>query len=158
MGAAEARTAGMSVSPAGPAAGRVVTARRAEQVPPREPGEVPDAPTARNEVLLVGRVSGVPEARELPSGDCLVSFRLVVDRPAGARRPPDGVRATTVDTLDCTAWTPGLRRSARGLAAGDVVEVTGALRRRFWRAAGGAASRTEVEVAQVRRLGRPARS
>ena len=148
----------MSASPAGRAAGRVVTARRAEQVPPREPGEVPDAPTARNEVLLVGRVSGVPEARELPSGDCLVSFRLVVDRPAGARRPPDGVRATTVDTLDCTAWTPGLRRSAQGLAAGDVVEVTGALRRRFWRAAGGAASRTEVEVAQVRRLGRPARS
>ena len=148
----------MSASPAGRAAGRVVTARRADQVAPHGPGEVPDASAARNEVLLVGRVSGVPEERELPSGDCLVSFRLVVDRPAGARRPPDGVRATTVDTLDCTAWTPGLRRRARGLAAGDVVEVTGALRRRFWRAGAGAASRTEVEVAQVRRLGRPAGS
>lgn len=157
-GAAAARTAGTAASSAGRAAGRVVTARRADQVAPHDPVEVSDASAARNEVLLVGRVSGVPEERELPSGDCLVSFRLIVGRPAGARRPPDGVRATTVDTLDCTAWTPGLRRRARGLAAGDVVEVTGALRRRFWRAGAGAASRTEVEVAQVRRLGRPAGS
>jgi hypothetical protein len=33
-----------------------------------------------NEVRLVGRVSGRPERRTLPSGDQLVSLRLVVRR------------------------------------------------------------------------------
>ncbi len=45
-----------------------------------------------------------------------------------------------------------MRRTARGLADGDVVAVEGALRRRFWRAGPVANSRTEVEVEVVRRL------
>lgn len=109
---------------------------------------------ARNEVMLVGRVSGEPQERELPSGDVLVSWRVVVERPAPRRAPPPGVRATTVDTLDCVAWLAPVRRTARALAEGDVVAVEGALRRRFWRAGAGAASRTEVEVEQLRRLSR----
>ncbi len=106
-----------------------------------------------NEVRLVGRVAAAAEARELPSGDVLVAFRLVVERPAEdptrARR-----RAPTVDTLDCAAWQPGVRRSVVRWAEGDVVEVIGSLRRRFWRGASGAASRTEVEVRRARRLRR----
>jgi single-strand DNA-binding protein len=109
---------------------------------------------ARNEVLLVGRVSGEPEERELPSGDVLVTWRVVVDRPAPRRPPPEGVRLTTVDTLDCVAWSSGVRRTARALVSGDLVAVEGALRRRFWRAGAGAASRTEVEVLALRRVGR----
>lgn len=109
---------------------------------------------ARNEVVLVGRVSGVPEERVLPSGDALVSWRVVVDRPAPRRPPPPGVRLVTIDTLDCVAWTSSVRRAARRLADGDVVCVEGALRRRFWRSGPGAASRTEVEVAAVRRVAR----
>jgi single-strand DNA-binding protein len=108
---------------------------------------------ARNEVVLVGRVSGVPEERELPSGDSLVAWRVVVARPAPRRGPPAGVRPTTVDTLDCVAWTPALRRTARGLSDGDVVAVEGALRRRFWRAGSAASSRYEVEVSALRRVG-----
>ena len=115
------------------------------------PAEVVDA---RNEVVLVGRVSGVPEERELPSGDVLVSWRVVVDRPVPRRPPPAGTRATTIDTLDCVAWTAAVRRTARGLAEGDVVSVEGALRRRFWRGGAGAASRCEVEVEALRRLSR----
>lgn len=103
----------------------------------------------RNEVLVVGRVSGSPVERELPSGDLVVSWRVVVDRPGGA---VPGVRTATVDTVDCVAWAAGLRRSARALADGDVVQVEGALRRRFWRVGGGATSRCEVEAKSVRRL------
>lgn len=110
---------------------------------------------ARNEVLLVGRVSGTPEQRELPSGDSIVSWRIVVDR-IQQRPRREGMRGASVDTFDCVAWTPGLRRTARGLADGDVIELEAALRRRFWRAGAGAASRCELEVSRVRRLRRQA--
>lgn len=112
-----------------------------------------DRTAARNEVLLVGRVAAAPEERELPSGDVLVTWRVVVARPP-ARRPPEGVRPTTVDTIDCVAWTASARRAASALVVDDVVEVSGALRRRFWRAGAGTASRCEVEVSSVRRVSR----
>ena len=126
-----------------------MAARAAAEVDGRD-----DVTVARNEVVLVGRVSGAPQERQLPSGDVLVAWRVVVDRPAPRRAPPAGVRRPMVDTLDCVAWTATVRRAARGLTDGDVVAVEGSLRRRFWRAGAGAASRTEVEVESVRRLRR----
>ncbi len=112
------------------------------------------AHACRNEVILVGRVSGAPEERELPSGDVLVSWRVVVDRPAPRRPPPAGTRPATIDALECVGWTAAVRRTARGLSDGDVVAVEGMLRRRFWRGGAGASSRTEVEVESLRRLSR----
>jgi single-strand DNA-binding protein len=106
--------------------------------------------TARNEVLLVGRLAAAPEERELPSGDVITTFRLVVDR-TGPRRPTGG-RPVTLDALECIGWTAATRRSAATLAAGDVLEVKGALRRRFWRGRNGPASRYEVEVERLKRL------
>ena len=111
--------------------------------------------SSRNDVVLVGRVSGAPEQRELPSGDLLVSFRLVVERPPN-QRPVPSARTPTIDTLDCVAWSAATRRAAGALADGDVVAVEGALRRRFWRGPTGAASRTEVEASSVKRLRRAA--
>lgn len=107
----------------------------------------------RNEVFLVGRVSGAPQERTLPSGDSIVAWRVVVDRVLPPR-PPPGVRPATVDTFDCVAWTAAMRRSARALTDGDVIEVEAALRRRFWRAGAGAVSRYELEVSRVRRVRR----
>lgn len=97
-----------------------------------------------NEVLLTGRVSGVPEERELPSGDRVVQLRVVVRR-APARGRTGGSRAV-VDTIDLSCWTRPLQRKALKLGAGDLVTVHGALRRRFWRSPGGPSSRYEVEV------------
>lgn len=107
---------------------------------------------ACNEVALVGRVSAPAETRTLPSGDVLVTWRLVVDRPRPRRPTPEGVRPVTVDAIDCVGWTSGVRRTAGAFAAGDVVRVEGALRRRFWRGGGGLGSRYEVEVDAVKRL------
>ena len=122
----------------------------------RSPAETDPAEVAvghRNEVRLVGRLAAEPLHRELPSGDRLVQFRLVVERDRTRRQA--GPRAPTVDTLDCTAWRKDVQRSLASCLPGDVLEVSGALRRRFWRAPGGAASRSEVEAGRLRRLLRP---
>ena len=110
----------------------------------------------RNEVYLVGRLSGVPDERELPSGDVLTTWRLVVERPPSKRPTPEGSRTPTVDTLECVAWPAGLRRSAGSWAPGDVIAVEGALQRRFWRSPGGLGSTYEVEVAKAKRVTRAA--
>jgi single-strand DNA-binding protein len=115
-------------------------------------GSADDQPSHVNDVHLVGRLSAEPETREMPSGDLMMSFRLVVDRPPARRK----VRGPMVDTLDCAVWRKDVQRSLRAAAPGDVLEVTGALRRRFWRSPGGAVSRSEVEVSALRRAPRRA--
>ena len=99
---------------------------------------------AINEVRLRGRLSGDPEERELPSGDLVVVLRLVVDRPEGAR--------ASHDTLDCAAYAAGVRRKLLRWGHGDVVELTGALHRRFFRAGAVPVSRYEVEVGTASRV------
>ncbi len=92
-----------------------------------------------NRVELTGRVSGEPVPRELPSGDLLITLRLVVTRQDGG----------PVDTIDCACWSAGSRRAAKRLGDGDRVSVEGALRRRFFRTPSGPASRYEVEVRRL---------
>ena len=105
----------------------------------------------RNEVVLVGRLSAPPMARELPSGDVVTSFRVVVRRPESARR---GANSPVVDALECAVWRGDVRRVVRSWGPGDLVQVAGSLRRRFWRSASGAVSTWEVEVAKARRMER----
>ena len=111
-----------------------------------DPAQVEDV----NQVRLVGRVSAAPESRELPSGDVLWTFRLVVRRPEGSGSRP------VVDVLDCCAWSPRVQRTVSAWQEGDQVELEGAVRRRFFRTGAGAASRFEVEVVRGRRLRRRA--
>jgi single-strand DNA-binding protein len=85
---------------------------------------------------------------DLPSGDEAVTFRVVVDRPARQRGPSGRVR---VDALECIAWTATARRRVLACRDGDVIEVTGSLQRRFFRAGGAPSSRTEVVAREVRR-------
>lgn len=99
----------------------------------------------RNEVVLRGRVSADPELRELPSGDPLVTFRIVVERDARALR----VSKQRVDVIECAAWTARLRQKASRLQPGAEVEVAGALRRRFSRREGGLTSHVSVELSAL---------
>lgn len=109
----------------------------------------PEAVETANEVRLVGRVSGAPVEKVLPSGDRLWTFRVVVPRasPRGRQR---------VDALECAAWSGRTRRSVARWADGDLVEVQGSLCRRFFRANGATGSRVEVEVAGARLIRRAA--
>jgi single-strand DNA-binding protein len=102
-----------------------------------------------NEVRLVGRVSGSPRERVLPSGDQLVTARIVVPRPSARQR---GRPRASVDTVDCVAWTSRPRATLTSLQTDDIVMIQGALRRRFWRAEHGPVSKVEVEVTRAKRL------
>ncbi len=99
-----------------------------------------------NEIHLAGRISVDPISRELPSGDRVVTWRLIVARPKTSDRE------SGVDTIDCAAWAAPIQRKAERLVAGTEVAIVGHLRRRFWRTPAGPASRYEVEVTQLRRF------
>ncbi len=87
-----------------------------------------------NVVVLRGHLARPAEARVLPSGDRLVSFEVTVEGPG---------RAETVPVV----WFDAPARAA-SFDVGAPVVVVGRVRRRFFRAAGTTASRTEV-VAEV---------
>jgi len=121
----------------------------------RTTAAAPDLETsAVNEIVLRGRLAAVPDERQLPSGDTVLMFRLVVDRPPRSGGGRAASTATRVDTLDCAVFKSDLRRRARGWQPGDVVELRGGLRRRFFRTGGGPASRYEVEVGSASRVAR----
>lgn len=101
-----------------------------------------------NDVRLVGRLGAEPVETILPSGSVISRFRVVIDRPPGHES------AQKVDALECSAWTSRVRRSARTWRKGDVVEVEGAVRRRFFATAHGRGSRVEIEVSSGRLIRR----
>lgn len=104
--------------------------------------EVEEEDFSLNDLLLRGRISAVAVEKELPSGDKVVEFRLIV-----SRQGRDGV-----DTLDVGAWSAKSRRIALTLRPDEWVEVSGAIHRRFWTGAGGLASRWQVEAVEISRI------
>ncbi|MCX6454409.1 MAG: single-stranded DNA-binding protein [Actinobacteria bacterium] len=99
-----------------------------------------------NEVFLVGRVTSLAVEKLLPSGDRVVEFRVVIGRAKSRGSKKE------VDSLDIAAWSSKARKAAMGVKVDTWVQVTGAVRRRFWRAPSGLASRWQVEASEVVRL------
>ena len=97
---------------------------------------VPVPPAGTNLVVLRGVLSRDPEARQLPSGDALVAYDVTV-RPDPAAGDAPRAESVPVAWFDPPA-------AATAMAAGDDVVVVGRVRRRFFRAGGATASRTEV--------------
>ncbi len=95
-----------------------------------------------NDCLLRGRVSAPATDRELPSGEHVVEFRLIITR----------AEREGVDTLDIAAWSSRVRRTALSLKAGEWVEITGSIRRRFWQGPTGLTSRWQIEAESITRL------
>jgi len=122
---------------------------------------------AKNSVSLIGRVSAAGVERVLPSGDKVVEFRIVVDRNP-AKQVSHSNKALNsngsvpslkrrslkreIDSLDIAAWSAKSRRSALALKCEQWVEISGAVRRRFWQAPSGLASRWQVEAHSITRL------
>ena len=129
--------------------------RRAHEAAADETTPDVAAVPGRNEVVLSGRLGAEAEERELPSGDRIATLRVVVPReplPGRRRAAADEPRRATVDTIDVVCWTAATRRGALRLRGGDVVEVEGALRRRFFGGPTGRQSRYEVEAVTLRRV------
>jgi len=95
-----------------------------------------------NDVLLRGRVSRATIEKELPSGDKVVEFRLIVSRDKQAG----------VDTLDIGSWNAKSRRTALSLLPDEWVEISGSIHRRFWSSPTGLASRWQVEAVEISRI------
>ena len=86
--------------------------------------------------LVAGTLSRPAELRELPSGDTLVTLELTTRRDDGAAESMPVVWVSPPD------W-------ATRLDAGERVVVSGRVRRRFYRAGGATASRTELVADRV---------
>jgi single-strand DNA-binding protein len=95
-----------------------------------------------NDLVLRGRVSQEAIEKELPSGDKVVEFRLIVTRD----------KQSGVDTLDIGAWSSKARRTALTLTPDQWVEVSGSIHRRFWSGPTGLASRWQVEAVEITRI------
>jgi len=67
--------------------------------------EIEEIDYSLNDVLLRGRVSAEATSKELPSGDKVVEFRLII-----TREEREGV-----DTLDIAAWNAKSRKIALAL-------------------------------------------
>ncbi|CAN2198284.1 Primosome PriB/single-strand DNA-binding [Candidatus Nanopelagicaceae bacterium] len=104
--------------------------------------EVDEKDYSLNDCLLRGRVSAEATDKELPSGEHVVEFRLIVTR----------AEREGVDTLDIAAWSAKSRRTALSLKPGEWIEVAGSIRRRFWQGPAGLASRWQVEGESITRL------
>jgi single-strand DNA-binding protein len=101
-----------------------------------------------NAVQLRGRVSSAPVERQLPSGVVITTFRVTVPR---ARTPMTAGSSQSSDWVDCVAWSGRSRRSVATWSVDDQVEVSGALRRRFFRGGDRSTTRLELEVISARR-------
>ncbi len=104
--------------------------------------EIEEVDYSLNDVLLRGRVSAVATSKELPSGDKVVEFRLIVTRE----------ERQGVDTLDIAAWSAKSRKLALALQPDEWVEISGSIHRRFWQSPAGVASRWQVTACEIVRL------
>lgn len=104
--------------------------------------ELEDVDYSLNDVLLRGRVSAHATTKEMPSGDKVVEFRLIISREL----------REGVDTLDIGAWSAKSRKTALSLKAEEWIEISGSIHRRFWQSPTGVASRWQVEATEIVRL------
>lgn len=122
------------------------SARAVERAPsagralPAEPARRAEA-GHRNEIVVAGRITAEPLIRELPSGDRLATWRICVARPEDSR-----YAGRAVDSITCASFDRALHEGIRAWRLGDVVQMSGELRRRTWRGREGVHSVCEVEA------------
>lgn len=102
----------------------------------------PEPPANLNLAVVVGHVAGAIDRRSLPSGTEVLSLSVTVRS-----------EASTTASVPVSWFDPPERAS---FAEGDHVLVVGRVTRRFYRAGGAMASRTDVEAESITPLRRKA--
>lgn len=120
----------------------VAKAATKKQLPKKEVVDDVEIDYSLNDLLLRGRVSAQATSKELPSGDKVVEFRLIITRS----------EREGVDTLDIAAWSAKSREIALTLQGDEWIEVSGSIHRRFWQSPTGVASRWQIEADEILRL------
>jgi single-strand DNA-binding protein len=100
-----------------------------------------------NTVHVVGRLGQQSQTKEMPSGDEITTFTVVVPRSGKLREG-----SPRVDSLACQTMRAGIRNKVHAWEPGCWVELEGTLRRRFWQGGSGLASATEIEVRSMVRM------
>lgn len=100
-----------------------------------------------NEVHLIGKLGQHVFTKEMPSGDVITTFTVIVPR---STRPRIGNQK--VDSLACQTLKSAIRTKVESWPAGTWVEIHGELRRRFWQSGKGLGSATEIEVRTLIRM------
>lgn len=96
-----------------------------------------------NLAVVCGRLSSDPRSRDLPSGSTVLNLEITVDHQ---NRRSDSVPVAFFDPP----------ASAGSFVEGDHIVVIGSVRRRFFRAGGTTASRTELVASRVVKASRSA--
>lgn len=119
----------------------------------------------RNEIVVVGELTAPVEPRRRTDGGEVLTFRVAVrgatagpSRDLTPTRPIEVGLAGRRDVLDCVVSAIVVRRRLETYRAGDVIELSGSLRHRFWNTAGQVQSRYEIEVVTLKRLARAPRA
>ena len=95
-----------------------------------------------NKIILMGRLTLVPELRRTQSGTAVASFTLAVDRDY---KPQDGERET--DFIDIVAWRGTGEFVSKYFTKGRMAVVEGRLQVRDWTDKDGNKRRTAEIVA-----------
>ena len=81
-----------------------------------------------NHIVIMGRLTRVPELRRTGSGIAVASFSVAVDRDFGGR---DGGEKET-DFIDCVAWRSTGEFVSKYFTKGSMIVVSGRLQIRSW--------------------------
>ena len=86
-----------------------------------------------NRVILMGRLTAVPEIRMSTSGNEVMSFTIAVDRKFA-----DSNRQRKTDFINCVAWKGTAKFIHAHFNKGQMINVCGTLQVREWTTAEGA--------------------
>ena len=100
-----------------------------------------------NNVHLIGKLGQHVFTKEMPSGDQITTFTVIVPRTTKPR-----IGKQMVDSLACQTRKATIRSKVESWPVGTWVEIHGELRRRFWQSGKGLGSATEIEVRTLFRV------
>lgn len=99
-----------------------------------------------NQVILMGNLTRVPELRQTPAGQSVVSFSLALNR---SYKDSSGEWQEATDYVDLVAWGTLAEQVQERLSTGSRVLVAGRLQSRSWEQDGVKKSKLEVLATDV---------